>query len=254
MKSAFRCETGFVRESNQDAVFCSDTPLGSLPNLYIVADGMGGHRAGDIASQETIRVLTDFIRTAPASGSAPDEILDRALKAANSHVYRLATEQAEYMGMGTTFVGAVVTEKEVCIANVGDSRLYCLYADSRGLERITEDHSVVQELIKAGEITEEEAKIHPSRHMITRALGTDSEVQVDFFQLPRAGVRKLLLCSDGLTNMVEDEEIRCILQRTQEAEETAQQLTEAALAAGGRDNISVIILTEMGGNGDADER
>lgn len=250
MKSAFRCDIGCVRQSNQDAVFCSDQPVGPLENLYIVADGMGGHRAGDIASGEAIHCFTESVKQMQDK-PYPLEVFRRALQKTNEHIYRMAQVEEEYAGMGTTFVGAMVTEDQVCIANVGDSRLYCL-RDSGELEQVTEDNSVVQELLNAGEITEEEARNHPRRHMITRALGSDEELEVDLYEIPWLGIRMLLLCSDGLTDMLEEGEIADILSKATGVSNAAQRLVEEAKKAGGRDNISVIVIAEAGGSEDAE--
>ena len=242
MKSAFRCDIGCVRQSNQDAVFCSDHPFGPLDNLYIVADGMGGHRAGDVASNEAIRAFTAYVRQ--AEGKHPLEIFQRALDDDNACLYRLSREREVYAGMGTTLVGATLCRNRIYIVNVGDSRLYCLRSETGRLERMTEDHSVIQELINAGEITEEEARNHPGRHMITRALGTDSQIEGDYYEIPYSEADSFLLCSDGLTGAVPEEDIREILQQAPTAEAAAEALVEEAKKNGGHDNISVIILAE----------
>jgi serine/threonine protein phosphatase PrpC len=211
---------------------------------------MGGHRAGDIASGEAIHSFTQIVKKMNKTVS-PREAFTRALQETNDHIYQMSQNEEAYAGMGTTFVGIMVTDRQVCVANVGDSRLYCL-RDSGTLEQITEDNSVVQELVKAGEITPEEAKTHPKKHIITRALGSEPSLDVDYYEIPRAGIGRLLLCSDGLTDMLEDAQIEDVLAHTTGVSRAAQQLVEDAKKAGGRDNISVIVIADEGGDIDAE--
>ena len=249
MKTFSISDIGKNREMNQDYVYTSENAVGNLPNLFIVADGMGGHKAGEFASKFTVETIVESVRT--NEQKEPVRIIEEAIQTANRELIQKARQDETMAGMGTTVVVVTVIGDKAFVANVGDSRMYVI---GKEITQVTRDHSLVEEMVRMGELAKDAAKDHPDKNIITRAVGAAQDVDVDFFEVELYPQDYILMCSDGLTNMVEDEEIRCILQRTQEAEETAQQLTEAALAAGGRDNISVIILTEMGGNGDADER
>ena len=226
-------DVGRVRQINEDRLLIRDD-LG----LYAVADGVGGHQAGEVASQTSVETLEQSFREPSTDG------LVGAIKAANDAVWRLAQSAAEKRGMGTTLTAVALVQEDgedhLAIANVGDSRAYLF---QRGdLVQVSEDHSLVGELEREGQLTREEALVHPQRSIITRALGMDPELEVDTWQLlPYAGDR-LLLCSDGLTNEVPDDRIAATLRRIGDAQEAAADLVRQARANGGNDNITVVVV------------
>ncbi len=238
MKVCSLTDIGIRREMNQDYFYSSEDPIGALPNLFIVADGMGGHNAGDFASRHVIEVMTSVIRDTPEG--RPDEILREALKKANESLRSYADTHSEKKGMGTTVVGAVLEGHRMTVLNIGDSRLYLVGRDE--IRQISEDHSLVQEMVRRGEIDEEIARIHPDRNIITRAVGVGDRSDPDIFsEVLQAGDR-VLLCSDGLTNMVSDGEILEILNSEGTLVENTEYLVELANKHGGRDNITVIVV------------
>lgn len=226
---------------NQDYVFTCDIPVGPLPNLYIVADGMGGHNAGDYASRYTVDTVSSAIAGAGESSADPARLIERALQTANTGLRRIASETPAYFGMGTTFVAASVKDGRLLAANVGDSRLYVLRAPGR-IRQVTVDHSLVEEMIQAGRIDRETARTLPDKNIITRAVGAEDDLSVDFFRETIMEGDILLLCSDGLTNMVTDQEIARIVFSIRSLEEAADRLVYEANMAGGKDNISVILI------------
>jgi protein phosphatase len=231
-------DTGRVRSNNQDCVFCEENAIGCFPNLFLVADGMGGHKAGDTASrlciEEVVKQILNTECTTPVSA------FEQAVTVANAAIYERSRAFAELEGMGTTLVGATVAEHTAYICNVGDSRLYCL-RDS--LKQITVDHSLVEEMVQSGEIQKEEMRTHPNKNIITRALGTDTAVRTDCFEIEVQEGDVLLLCSDGLTNMLEDEEIETIIkEHISDMKDAGKCLVERANEAGGKDNISVVLV------------
>ena len=230
-------DIGRTRKMNQDFVYTSQRPVGSLPNLFIVADGMGGHNAGDFASKAAVETMVNEISASQEKD--PERILESAIKAANGRIRKKAGENPELEGMGTTVVAAVCLEGRLEVANVGDSRLYIVNSDIR---QITRDHSLVEEMVRMGGIPREEARNHPDKNIITRAVGAAEMVEPDFFSVPYEKGDIVLLCSDGLTNMLEDEEIRMIISGARDIVEMAQELVKAANERGGRDNISVILV------------
>jgi len=243
MKSYSATDVGRKRKINQDSIFASDKPVGNLPNLYIVADGMGGHNAGDFASRYTVNTVREYI--AGSREKNPIKLINEAIQLANKGIIREASEHKEMYGMGTTIVVTTIIDEYAYTANVGDSRLY-LYDGE--LRQITRDHSLVEEMVRMGEITEEDAKTHPDRHIITRAVGATEEVNVDFFDYQMSPDCMILMCSDGLSNMVEDEEIRKIISRPSDLSEKTEELIHEANENGGKDNIAVVIVKP-----DADE-
>lgn len=221
-------DTGRVREINEDA-FLADPPL------FAVADGLGGHRAGEIASGVAIEAL---LKHAPRRADA--KALGRAVRAANAAVMEAAGSIHARSGMGTTLTAAMVDGLRVAIAHVGDTRAYLMHRDG-GLERLTEDHSMVADLIRQGRLTEEEARFHPNRSIITRALGSDPDVVADTFEITAQPGDRLLLASDGLTGMIRDDHIRDLLDANPEPHAAAQALIRAANAAGGHDNVTLVV-------------
>ncbi|MCF0135016.1 MAG: Stp1/IreP family PP2C-type Ser/Thr phosphatase [Lachnospiraceae bacterium] len=237
MKVFSGTDIGQVRKMNQDFLFASAEAVGNLPNLFVVADGMGGHAAGDFASRYGVSVLVETIKK--DSNFNPVKIIRQGIEAANREVLEQARKDSSMAGMGTTMVVATIVGGYVYVANVGDSRLYL--ADSDNMTQITQDHSLVAEMIRLGELTPEEGAHHPDRNIITRAVGTAEEVRIDFFDYKLEQDDRIILCSDGLYNMVENEEIFRIL-RGSDPEDKAQILIRRANENGGRDNIGVIVI------------
>ena len=231
-------DVGQNRSMNQDFVFASETPVGNLPNLFVVADGMGGHRAGDTASRDTVGTLIESVRKSRETN--PIKIIRTAVEEANRRVYEKSREDENLAGMGTTVVVAVIEGRYLYVANVGDSRLYI--SGEQGLVQITRDHSWIAEMVMRGELSKEEARNHPDKNIITRALGASDEVDIDFFDVQLEDKNRILLCSDGLSNMVADEEIQKILGDSPDIEQSGRQLVATANTNGGRDNISVILI------------
>lgn len=236
MKAYSITDIGKKRSMNQDFVYASDQPVGNLKNLLIVADGMGGHNAGDLASRYTVELMVDYIKK--AEEERPVQLLSLAIHHANDLVLQKAKSARELEGMGTTLVAATESDGILYVANVGDSRLYLI---DQEIEQITRDHSLVEEMIRVGELQRKDAKTYPDRNMITRAVGVQSPVRVDFFDMKLEKGDKVMLCSDGLTNMVEDEDIHQIVKKSGSIQEAAQQLVVQANKNGGRDNISVVL-------------
>lgn len=237
MKTFSMTDVGQVREINQDYIFTSESPVGKLPNLFIVADGMGGHNAGEYASRYTVETVVDSIRNSDETEKVA--IIRKAIEDTNRKLIEKASEDLLLSGMGTTIVLCTIEGNEVCIANVGDSRLYLL---GDKISQITKDHSLVEEMVRMGELEPENARIHPNKNIITRAIGAGEDVMVDFFTLTLEEGNRILMCSDGLTNMVEDEEIQLIVDRQQDLVDGVQQLIACANRNGGKDNIAVILI------------
>ncbi len=237
-------DPGQVRELNED---CLGTPaiMGISPDLakrkgrlYAVADGMGGHAAGEVASQQAISTLFKEYYASPSI-----EVIERmkeAIEAANAEVHAQASLDRAKAGMGTTLVAAVLHGDDLYVANVGDSRAYLVREQS--IEQITRDHSWVNEQVQAGIITEQEAREHLYRNIITRSLGTKPDVDIDFFQKKMQPGDVLVLCCDGLSNEVEDDEIARIVSTTHSAQEAVQKLIDLANQRGGPDNITAIVV------------
>lgn len=238
MQSSGITDTGSKRKNNQDSIFFSDEPVGSLPNLYIVADGMGGHRAGDKASRMAIDITVEFIKKSTLEN--PIAILKRAMIYANNEIYKSANKDPDLVGMGTTMVAAVALDGKLYVANVGDSRLYVVNNDIR---QITMDHSLVEEMIRSGELERKKGRNHPEKNIITKAMGSRDEVVPDFFEIDMEPDDKYVLCSDGLSNMVEDDEIRDIVVDYRDIEDATKALVDRANYYGGSDNISVVIVS-----------
>lgn len=239
MKCAGRTETG-LRRQNEDCYLILDTE--SL-HAVAVSDGMGGHRAGETASATAIQTLSD--RLAAGSGGW-ESMLTKAFREANTAVHTLAQSDDSMYGMGCTLVAAIYDETHFVAANVGDSRLY--HFDGSSLRRITHDHSFVAELVRRGIITEEEAKTHPRRNIITRAIGTESRVASDIFPCEWKQGDMLLLCSDGLCGVLSDEETAAYLRNSVDLDATCAALISRALQLGSRDNITVVLVRNDGGN------
>ncbi len=237
MKTFSMTDTGKIRQTNQDFICSMDEPVGNLPNLFIVADGMGGHRAGDFASKYAVERVTALIKEDERKN--PQEIIETAIKTANRELFELSAEDPEKNGMGTTFVGAVIDDGTLFAFNVGDSRLYVI---NHRIEQVTQDHSYVQEMVKNGELRQKDTRNHPRKNIITRAVGVSPVVEVDFFKRPLSKGDGILICSDGLSNMLEDLRIEQLLKTGVDPIDKVERLINAANENGGTDNISVVYI------------
>jgi serine/threonine protein phosphatase PrpC len=234
-----KTDTGRQRRENEDRAW-------ARAPVFVVADGMGGAQAGEVAA----RIAVDaFAHGLPESGTAEERLAARA-REANRQIYELSRAEHERAGMGTTLTAAYLDDSELAIAHVGDSRAYLFRNGS--LRRLTQDHSLVDELVRRGKLTEEQAAEHPQRSIITRALGPEPSVEVDTWTYPVAAGDVLLLCSDGLTSMVPEERIEQILASAAGLDRAAQALIDEANAAGGRDNITVVLARIEDASADRD--
>ncbi len=220
---------GKVRRNNEDSLIVIE------PETFVVADGMGGQAAGEVASQMLVETVKNFLSKTPAPWN--EKILSQAIFLANEKILNLARQKKEYKGMGTTATILYLDGLQAYFAHVGDSRLYRLRNEN--FEQITEDHSYVETLVRRGEITPQEARVHPMKNILTQAVGAMSEIYIDTANFSVEYGDTFLLCTDGLTNMVDDGRIARILQT---APNPADALIEAALDAGGKDNVSVIVV------------
>ncbi len=234
-----RTDTGRVRQTNQDNIFCSTKAVGNLPNLFIVADGMGGRNAGDYASSALIEELLRLIR-ANTKDRSHIRIMRHAIENANLKVYMDACSDPKLSGMGTTLVTAMIEDGTLYVSNVGDSRLYII---NEGIRQVTTDHSYVEEMIRHGKMVRGSEDYRKSKNIITRAVGIGSRVDIDFFEVPLREGDRVLLCTDGLTNMIDDEQIASIVRRSPSVEEATERLIRAANERGGSDNISVVLVS-----------
>ena len=234
-----RTDVGSQRERNEDSLIVS-------PPLFVVADGMGGHNAGDVASEVAVNTLAALAPTIPDV-----DLLGRAVESAN-HAVITESQKAGRNGMGTTITACVVQDEKIAIAHVGDSRAYLLHTGK--LQQITRDHSWVADMVEQGQLTPEEARVHPNRSVITRALGSDPYMQPDLYEVTASEGDRLLLCSDGLTGMVDDGSIQSMLARIRDPQRCAAALVNEAIANGGSDNITVIVVDIAGTNAKAERR
>ena len=240
MESFAITDIGSRREVNQDYVYCNDDAVGLLPNLYIVADGMGGHKAGDFASRYSVNEFEKELKEQKARTIIGS--MEGAVRLVNERLLREASAEPDYEGMGTTFVAACIEQENLYVLNIGDSRLY-LINEKGTIRQITQDHSLVEEKILRGEIERKDAKNHPEKNVITRALGAAEQVVPDFFEVELSAGDYILICSDGLTNMVEDSDVKeTVLNQDASLKEKAESLVELANKNGGRDNISLILI------------
>ena len=227
-----RTDVGLVRDHNEDS-------LTVAPPVFAVADGMGGHAAGEVASEIAIQTLVEN-----APDTADGDALARAVVEANRAVIRAAVDGRGKQGMGTTMTAAVLDGVRLVVAQVGDSRAYLPHRGN--LQRITRDHSLVADMVEAGEITEEQARVHPQRSVITRALGSDPRTLPDIYEMTLEGGDRLLLCSDGLSSMIEDDVIQSVLVRRCDPQLCANILVNEAIKAGGYDNVTAVVIDVKG--------
>lgn len=241
MKLTGDTHIGLVRNSNQDAMRYGKLDNGGV--YAVVCDGMGGANGGNVASNIAVDIIAGRICDGYANGASPhspDHLLASAMAAANIEIFDRGKSEPQYEGMGTTVVAAIVCGKAAYISHVGDSRLY-LYRDNT-LQQITRDHSVVQEMIESGQLTEEQARSHPRKHFITRALGVSAMEEGEFDELALEAEDKLLLCTDGLTNMVDNTALTELLG----SKVVIDSLIQSALDAGGTDNITAVLMEQDG--------
>lgn len=227
-----RTDIGCLRDHNEDSLVVA-------PPLFAVADGMGGHAAGEIASEIAISVLAERVPEHPDG-----EALARIVEEANREVLRASHDGRGREGMGTTMTAAMLEGERLIIAQVGDSRAYLMHQGK--LQQLTRDHSLMADMIEAGQLTPEEARTHPQRSVITRALGSDPHLQPDIYEINVETGDRLLVCSDGLSGMVCDADLESTMRRIQDPQRCATQLVNEAIAAGGHDNVTVIVADVAG--------
>lgn len=240
MKTVFLSDRGKVRPHNEDCAGVFQNLDGDI--LAIVADGMGGHRAGDVASSMTIQLFQDYWKQT-YNMDTPKKMeswLRSHVDIINERLYKYAESHEECQGMGTTIVAALCTRQFVTIGHIGDSRCYILSEDEFSL--VTEDHSLVNELVRHGEITKEDAESHPKKNVLLRALGTEQTVDLDVKTLVLEQGDQMLLCSDGLSNKVSQEQLKHILHADGEIEKKGELLIQLANDGGGEDNITLVII------------
>ena len=237
-KTVSMTDVGRRRKLNQDYVFTADIPVGRLSNLYLVADGMGGHKAGGFASKYAVEVIVEQVSS--SKEQEVFEVLNHAITTANRKIRQKAQADESMFGMGTTMVAATIKGNCLRIANVGDSRLYII---NDTITQITVDHSMVEEMIRMGGINREQARNHPKKNIITRAIGAEREIKPDFFEVKLHQGDKILMCTDGVSNMLTDGEMLQIIQQSCSEEEKVRQLVNMANEYGGRDNMGIILIT-----------
>lgn len=236
MKTFSKTDVGRKREMNQDYVYARTKPVGKLPNLFAVADGMGGHNAGDRASKCTVEILEREIEESTETNIK--DIIRQAIYKANEKIIEMAERDSKLEGMGTTLVVATIVHNMIYFANVGDSRLYLI---NHTITQLTKDHSLVEEMVRLGGIKPEEARNHPDKNIITRAMGVKDEAEADFYEFRIKRGDKILMCTDGLSNMVEDEDMFGLVKGSRDVVEAVQMLIDRANSNGGRDNIGVVL-------------
>ncbi len=231
-------DIGRKRKMNQDYVFIADLPVGRLSNLYIVADGMGGHNAGGYASRFAVETVVNEITDSKQTDVF--SVFRDAIEKANEELRKKAADDSSMRGMGTTMVVATICNNELMVANVGDSRLYVV---SKTMNQITKDHSLVEEMVRMGGIDREQARNHPDKNIITRAIGAQADIKPDYFKVDIFPGDRIFMCTDGVSNMLTDDEIFSLLDETEGEEEQIRAIVEAANEQGGRDNMGVILIT-----------
>lgn len=244
MYAAGLTDTGKKREQNQDAIFVSNEPIGPLPNLYILADGMGGHNAGDVASTKAVDHVKKYIQNFKAAKFVkPENFLDllvTATQEANGKVFAMSEKNENMRGMGTTLIACTIHDGKIMMVHVGDSRAYVV--SPTGITQITQDHTFVQQMLEKGQLTEAQASVHPKRHVITKALGIAGPLEVDGIVRLVGDAKTIILCSDGLSDMLDDPGIKNIVDVVGFPEQRVKFLIEEANMRGGYDNISAILI------------
>ncbi len=233
-----KTDKGRKRRMNQDYVFATDQPVGSLPNLFLLADGMGGHKAGDYASRFAVEELKKYISNAP-TGTPPVQLIQDGILSVNARLYKLSMEDENLSGMGTTLVTAFLDGNILTVSNIGDSRAYLIHGNT--IKQITRDHSYVEEMVKRGFMRRGSKDYMNSRNIITRAVGIEPRVAADFFEVELTEGDYIIMCSDGLTNMVDNESIRNIIREHNSIENKVSALIDMANINGGKDNIGIVL-------------
>lgn len=244
MRFGVGSDRGKVRQINEDSYnIISGYP--GIPVTFVIADGMGGHNSGEIASNLAVEFISNYILQFPEELQKHDTqgTIHEIIRLANMEIYQKSVEEPTFQGMGTTLILAMVTGRTLHIGHVGDSRAYLLREGE--MTRITTDHSYIEELIKSGSISREEAERHPKKNIITRALGCFNEVEADIHTVELQEKDVILICTDGLTNMLNEDEIMNILTETKEPEQTCTKLIEIANEKGGEDNITVLVFKDF---------
>lgn len=246
MNSVGRCEKGMCRTTNEDAIFIFNTTFGCLPNLYIVADGMGGHNAGEVASNSAIQFFCEYIHDNRMKMIKENyeylDVIKKGILYANSKIFENSQSDNHLAGMGTTFIVASILNNTLLVENVGDSRLYIIR--NKEIIQISVDHTYVMEMLKSGNLTEEELFNHPNKNIITRAVGTGEDLNVDTFEVELQSDDIIMMCSDGLSNMLNDNESVEIILKSNNIEEAIDSLINHANEKGGLDNISIILIND----------
>ena len=230
-------DIGRKRQVNQDYIFESIDPVGAFPNLFILADGMGGHKGGDFASKYLTETMVGYVSRANSCDIV--KVLRNAIDLANALILEKSHSDEALRGMGSTLVAGVITGNILTAANIGDSRLYII---RDGITQVTRDHSLVEEMVAQGKMERDSEFYRLQKNIITRAMGISPQVRIDFFEVPLMEGDCVLLCSDGLTNMVDDAGISRILKTTDTLEEKTEALIHAANENGGKDNIAVVLV------------
>lgn len=238
MKTFALTDVGRIRSINQDAMFATAERVGPLSNLFLVADGMGGHNAGDYASTYLVEHLAGYIETCTDSG--PISTLNHGIMKVNEDLYKESQTRKEFLGMGTTLVAATIEDSTLYVANIGDSRLYLI--EREGIRQVTRDHSFVEEMVSLGQMDRESVEYKIKKNIITRAVGIGKKVDIDFFEVPLKSGDYILLCSDGLTNMVDNSDIFRLVLMPGTLERKAEALIALANQNGGKDNIAVVLV------------
>lgn len=239
-------DTGRVRSMNQDYIYSSPEKVGLLPNLFMVSDGMGGHKAGDYASRYTVEHLVVYLNR--CAKGVPVLQLKEGIQQVNRELYEESLRYEELKGMGCTLVAAVIEEDTLYAANIGDSRLYLVHGG--GIRQVTRDHSYVEEMVALGQMSRGSDDYNSRKNIITRAMGIGSKVEPDFFEAELEPGDYILLCSDGLSNMVEDSVMHRIIMGQGSLKDKAAALIREANRRGGTDNIAVVLVCYEGrGNG-----
>jgi serine/threonine protein phosphatase PrpC len=235
MKWACITDTGLVRALNEDS-FC----ISAEDSFFAVADGMGGHRAGEVASKMALQLLKSELDQRLNNGEKAEQALVNSIKEANRALFDMSAKNPEWQGMGTTVTACLKQDGEILIGQVGDSRAYMLR--DNGISQLTEDHSLVQELVKSGSITEEEAFLHPQRNVLTRAIGIGVILDVDLFRINILSGDQLLLCTDGLTRYMRQEDLLLSVNAAPDLDSAVRDLLKKATQSGGADNITIILV------------
>ena len=246
MQACALTDIGRRRHINQDFIFESTKPVGAFPNLFILADGMGGHKAGDFASKYLVETMVGYVSKTTVND--PVRVMNNALMLSNAMIYHKSMEEEELSGMGSTLVAAVIEDDVMTVCNVGDSRLYPIRDD---ITQVTRDHSYVQEMIDKGMMERGSEEYYKKKKYLTRAVGSEESVRADYFEVELMDGDYILLCSDGLTNMVDDDRLLSLISGNGSLEYKARKLIADANEGGGLDNIAVILIRYTKGGEEA---